>query len=97
MLEIRKKGEAKRHNDKLLEEHIAAGGDPSTAPTVDPESVDWLTGKATRIDNGEVVQTKEAQELENMEYDSEGTTMHVSSTCVINSRKRSNDPSFKSR
>lgn len=77
LLEIRKKAEARRHNETLLAEHVAAGGDPSSAPTVDPESVDWLTGKASRLDNGETIQTEESKELEEQVYDIEGTTLQV--------------------
>ena len=83
MLAIRNRGEAKRHNEQLLAEHIAAGGDPSTAPTVDPDSVDWLTGKATRLDNGEIIQTKEGQELEKIDWNIEGTTLQVSSQILL--------------
>lgn len=78
LLELRNKGEARRHNERLLAEHLAAGGEPDSAPKVDPNSVDWLTGKATRLDTGEMVQTKEGRELEQQEYDAEGTTLQVS-------------------
>lgn len=77
LLKIRNNGEARRHNEQLLAEHIAAGGEPGTAPTVDPDSVDWLTGKATRLDNGEEIQTKEGQELEKLDWNADGTTLQV--------------------
>lgn len=77
MLKIRNQAEANRHNERLLAEHLAAGGDASGAPEVDPDSVDWLTGTATRLDNGETVQTEEGKQLEQLEYNAEGTTLKV--------------------
>lgn len=77
LLEIRNRAEAKRHNEKLLSEYVAAGGDPSTAPHVDPSSVDWLSGKATVVETGEVIQNDEGKDLAAQEYDAEGTTIQV--------------------
>lgn len=78
MLAVRKRAEAQRHNERLLAEHVAAGGDPETAPKVDVDSADWLEGTAVREDTGETVQTDEARELQQMEYNAEGTTIFVS-------------------
>ena len=77
LLKLRKQAEAQRHNDSLLAQHLAAGGDASDAPKVDVDSVDWLSGTARRLDTGEVVQTEDAKELEAQEYDAEGTTIKV--------------------
>lgn len=81
-MEIRKKAEAKKHNERLLAEHLESGGDAETAPQVDPQSVDWLSGTATRLDTGEVIQNAEGKSLAEQEYNIEGTTLRVSSrTC----------------
>lgn len=83
MLQIRNKAEAKKHNSRLLAEHLEAGGDANSAPQVDPESVDWLSGTATRLDNGEIIQNEEGKSLAEQEYDIEGTTLQVSTPTTL--------------
>lgn len=83
LLEIRNKAEAKKHNARLFEEHVAAGGSPETAPTVDPDSIDWLSGKATRLDTGETIQSEEGKKLEQQEYNPDGSFAKSSAVSLI--------------
>lgn len=77
MLQIRNTAEANKHNARLLAEHMEAGGATDSAPQVDPKSVDWLSGTATRLDSGEVIQNEEGKNLAEQEYNIEGTTLQV--------------------